>query len=357
MDAKEYFIYLLSCYANTLAPKAEKNIEWKEIFSLAEKHAVTPVIAKEIKLIQREYRPAGNNLALFNLAYESANGSYYQKLEALSSMVSALSAAKIPHLIVKGAVLCNLYPEPELRTSSDTDVVLRSSDYFNAIDILRKKGFKVDFLSNNTASLYLKNEAFELTNELESINIQSKIYFSTPFDDISEQSGYTYKLRPVYHLLYVITHIAHHLKIGGSSVRMVMDIDVIIRNYPQINMPKFINLCENIRIKATALALLALSKKWFNTPLAIDFTFADRGAAYLYETLCAAVLEGCVLGSDSAHKVKKKQSLFEKIAAFFKNLFAKGKKKQSPRQDSFDCELSQAERSVFEELAIKPRRR
>lgn len=354
MDEREYFIYLLSCHINTLPPKGKKGVQWKEIFTLAEKHAVTPIIAEEIKLLPREYRPTGNNLALFELSYEKANGSYFRKLETLSSMVSALSGAQIPHLIVKGAVLRNLYPEPELRTGSDTDVVLRASDYFDAIDVLRKKGFQVDFLSNNTAHLNCKNEAFELTNELESINIQSKIYFSTPFDDISDQSGYTYKLKPFYHLLYVITHIAHHLKIGGAGVRMVLDIDVLVRNYPEIDLKQFVRLCENIRIKETALALLALSKKWFNTPLAIDFTFADRGAAYLYETLSAAVLEGCVLGHDTAHRVKKKQSFFEIIAAFFKKLFSKDKKKPA-LQDAYDCELSQNERAVFEELSIKPR--
>ena len=77
-------------------------------------------------------------------------------------------------------------------------------------------------------SILPEMDNFEIHTEFESINIQSKIYFATPFDDVSDSIDYTYKLKPAYHLLYVIIHIAHHLKTGGVGIRMIMDIDVLI---------------------------------------------------------------------------------------------------------------------------------
>ena len=193
----------------------------------------------------------------------------------MTHLIEVLSQAEIDHLLVKGAVLRFLYPSPELRTSGDTDVVVRLSDYEKSVKVLKKAGFKVDFVRKNVSQVVYGGEFFDLHTELESINVQSKIYYSTPFDDISESTGHTYKLKPIYHLLYVITHIAYHLKNGGAGIRMIMDIDALLRYYPDMDMEKFMALCDNIKIKRTAQALIALSKKWFNTPVGNDYTFED----------------------------------------------------------------------------------
>ncbi len=162
--------------------------------------------------------------------------------------------------------------------------------------------------------------------------------------------------------MYLLTHIAHHLQIGGTTVKMINDIDAIIRTYPEIDMQQFVMLCDNIKVKNTALALLALSKKWFNTPLAIDFTFADIGTQELYETLFAAVIEGCVFGSDSAFKYNNRISFIDKIVRFFQRLFRKifFRKREKNKPESVrvrGTEYTKYEKNIFEELSIKQRSR
>ena len=88
-------------------------------------------------------------------------------------------------------------------------------------------------------------EEFELHTELESVNVQSKIYFSDFFGNISEGEGFTYKLKPLYHLLYVITHIAKHLKTGGAGIRMIMDIDAIFSQLSRYGYCK--NYCVSVK--------------------------------------------------------------------------------------------------------------
>lgn len=299
MNSKDFFIYLLSCYLNSETPQCDNQVNWSEIYALSEKHDVTAVISKEIKELPEEKRPKGKLLSAFTqrLGYTIKN--YENKTHSITLLVKILSDAEINHLLVKGAVLRYLYPVPELRTSGDTDVVISPSDYEKAVEKLEQGGFIVDSVGVNVAQLTYNGEKFEIHTELEYINIQSKIYFSTPFDDISEHSGYTYKLKPFYHLLYVITHIAHHLKSGGAGVRMIMDIDALLRYYPETDIKKFIALCDNIRIKKTALVLIALSKKWFNTPVAIDYTFEDSDEEEFYEKLCNIIIDGGVFGADN----------------------------------------------------------
>ncbi len=188
VDSREYFIYLVSCHINTVAPQGEKDISWREIFTLSEKHNLTPIITEEIKLLPREFRPDGNILSSFEMSYDKSTNQYFQKLEALSDLVATLSSNEIPHLIVSGIIINNFYPNAEIRVNSETNVVLKPLDFFDAIDFLRRKGFKVDFFSNNATYLNYKGEIFEITNVHDSINIVIKLYFSIRFDVLIESN-------------------------------------------------------------------------------------------------------------------------------------------------------------------------
>lgn len=341
VSEKEYFIYLLSCHLNGTTPKGEKDIDWNLVYEFAKRHSVVAMIAKVIKKLPKEFLPDEKTFSIFDKELESTNQKYEFKMKTLFTFITALTNAKISHLLIKGSVLRNIYPSPELRVSSDTDVIVKPTEFFDAIDVLKDKGFNVDLVENSVATIKCGSETFELNTELENINIQSKIYFSTPFDDISECSGYTYKLKPIYHLLYVITHIAHHLSIGGVGIRMIMDIDAIIRNYPEINIRKFLELCDNIKIRKTAEALIALSKKWFKTPVAIGFTFEDKENEKLFEDFSNIIIE-----RESAKDYFDKEKQNNKKANKFKLLF-KGAKNSSNNEDS-----SQMKIDILEELEM-----
>lgn len=287
MNEKEYFIYLLSCHLNGKTPIGKKGLNWNEIFLLSKNHSVTGIIMTEIRKLEKEFQPDNDIYSAFNQGLDSTLQAYETKINAIALMLSILTKAKIPHLLIKGAVISNIYPEPALRTSGDTDVIIRESDLAETIDVLSQNGFETD-----GNSLVYDGNRFDINTELESINVQSKIYFSTPFDDISESSGFTYKLMPIYHLIYVITHIAHHMKIGGSGIRMLMDIDVLVRNYPDMDYKLFWNICHNIHIEKTANTLFALCKKWFKTPVYADFSLDSEENQAFYDDLSSVILDG-----------------------------------------------------------------
>lgn len=296
VNGKEYFIYLLSCHLNNEKPEGQSGIDWKEIFDLSKKHSVTGIIMTEIRQLDKQYQPEKEIFSAFNQNLGFTLQVYESKISAISKLLSVLTKAEIPHLLVKGAVLRNMYPEPALRTSGDTDVVVKESDFQKTVDVLSENGFETESVEGYVATTLFEDHRFEIHTELESINVQSKIYFSTPFDDISECSGFTYKLMPIYHLIYVITHIAHHMKIGGAGIRMLMDIDVLVRNYPELDYKLFRNICRNIRIEKTADTLFALCIKWFSTPVQCDFSFDSEDNQDFYNDLCSMILDGGTFG-------------------------------------------------------------
>lgn len=331
MNEKEYFIDLISCHLNKKKPDGVQNIDWNQVYSLAKKHNVLGIVMSVIKQLPKEFVPEKRLYSAFNQSLGYTLRVYENKMNSDAALISVLTKEEIPHLLVKGAVLRNMYPVPALRTSGDTDVVVKESDYPNAVNVLKENGFEVEDVRGDVAALLYGGDRFEIHTELESINVQSKIYFSTPFDDISECSGYTYKLMPIYHLIYVITHIAHHMKMGGAGIRMLMDMDVLIRNYPELDYQEFWQICRNINIEKTAGALFALCRKWFHTPVSSDFSFDSEENKDFYDSLSNVILEGGIFGFGNGGVGKNnleesigksgKVTVFVMLKAFFKWLF------------------------------------
>ncbi|MBD5083345.1 MAG: nucleotidyltransferase family protein [Clostridiales bacterium] len=345
MNATEYFIYLLACHLNAVEPKGEKRLDWQQIYNIAERNNLTAVIAYEIKRLPADCRPSGTIGAWFNESYENTIHSFRPNLQSLSNFINILTEERIDHALFKGVVLRNYYPFPELRVSSDMDILIRPADYVNVIEVLKKRGFVEKSIESNKATLQFEKDIFELHTELESINIQSKIYFATPFDDISDSTGCTYKLTPVYHLLYLVSHIAHHLQTGYATIKMIMDIDVLIRKFPDININEFLILSDNIKIGKTAETLLAFSKKIFNTPVVLNFTFEDEDTLPLYNDFVTAFLTGRVLG---VHEENEDSAENKNALGFVKSIFDKFSKTKKQ-----ETELSYYQVQILEELGLK----
>ena len=344
MNATEYFVYLLSCHLNSVEPKGEKRMDWQQIYNLAELNNLTAVIAYEIKKLPSDCRPGGTIGSWFSENYENTIHSFRPNLQSLSTFINVLTEERIAHALFKGVVLRNYYPFPELRVGSDMDIIVRSTDYISAIEALKKKGFIEKSVESNSATLQFERDIFELHTELESINIQSKIYFATPFDDISDASGYTYKLKPIYHLLYIVSHIAHHLQTGGASIKMIMDIDVLLRRYPDLDINEFLILSDNIKIGKTAETLLAFSKKIFNTPIVLNFTFEDEDTLPLFYDYMHAFLMGKILGTP---KEKEKVAEKKNVLGILKSIFS------SVAKSKEEEELSDYQIQLLEELGIR----
>ena len=122
---KKYFIELLSSYVNRTAPEGQK-ADYGELFRIAEIHDVGGIIANQLKQIPSEFQPEGEFKSNFNqlLGYTVKN--YAVREMAYSSAKEFLNSAKCPHLFVKGVNVKEYYPDPELRTSGDIDVIVNT---------------------------------------------------------------------------------------------------------------------------------------------------------------------------------------------------------------------------------------
>ncbi len=318
---QEYFIELLSSHINAYTPKTQENINWKEIFDLANKHNVTAIVATQIKLLPESCRVQGKGKSYFNQFLGKTLQSYDEKIEAYNFFVKTLTDNGIKHLVVKGAVLRDLYPVKELRTSGDTDVVITKRDYEKCKEILLSNGFTLSQDTGEELDMYYNGQYFEISNTFEYINDETKCFFENPFDEkLSYCDGYTYYLYPMYHLVYVLYHILKHIKHGGAGVRMLLDICVLINAY-DIDINEFLEIMPELKLEKSAKTILTICKKLFRLDIPFNYEIDEEMENKLIDTIISGGVFGFSNGNLGvvrlASTMNEKQTKLSSIKAFF----------------------------------------
>ena len=317
---QEFFIELLSSHINGYIPKPQENIDWKEIFDLSNKHNVTAIVATQIKLLPESSRVQGKGKSYFNQFLGKTLQSYDEKIEAYNYFVKTLSENGIKHLIVKGAVLRDIYPVKELRTSGDTDVVIQKQDYEKCKEILIANGFTLSQDTGEELDMYYKGQYFEISNTFEYINEETKLFFENPFDEkLSYCEGFTYYLYPIYHLVYVLYHILKHIKNGGAGVRMLLDICVLFNNY-SIDVNEFLKIMTSLNLEKSSKTIISICKKLFKLDVEFEYTINED----IEEKLIDTIISGGVFGFSNgnlgvvrlASTMSDKATVFSSIKAF-----------------------------------------
>lgn len=286
---KEYFIYLLSCFLNKEKPDGQA-VDWQVIYELADIHDVSGIIAQEIKLLPDEYRPQNKLKSYFNQQLGYTIQGCNKKELARNKIKAFLDKNKIKHIFVKGEVIRQYYPVPELRTSGDIDIIIQPDDFAGTLELLNKSDaviYKVITDTITTAACGVEIEIHKYAD------VKSD-YFNSIFSLCYIQDGYTYALDACNHLLYVTCHLCKHLSYRGAGIRMLMDMDVLIRSIENFNQEDFIKMCSNAGIGKSAQILLSLCNLWFKTPVQPYFNLADDMA--LTESFERIMIDGGSFG-------------------------------------------------------------
>lgn len=329
-DDALYFIELLSSFLNNSEPPVKKDTDWQKLFSLSKSHDVTAIIATRTALLPDEAIPGKKTKSAFKQILGQTIINYSEKQENIQKVLNCLTNVKIPHMVVKGAETSKLYPVPELRTSGDTDIIVRPEDYKKAVDALEDLGLKLRFMKENCALMNFGPFNYEIHNCLESINPKVEEILSEPFSEktADKENSYTYKLNNDYALFYTVIHLLYHLKSGGAGIRMLMDIDVLIRNDPD-SVKNCLALSEKCGLLRSFKCVFTLSHHWFSTPVDCSILVNDQN---LIDKMTETMMNGGIFGFGNGHSGAVflanqqkaddgKLSILTRIKAFFHYVF------------------------------------
>lgn len=268
---EKYFVALISSHLNNMAPPACSNIGWEEIYGLSNIHNVCAMVFSQIQRLAPCEQPEKEMLSKFRQQTGYTLIDFEGKERVLNFLREFFTNEGIDFLFVKGAVLRSYYPVKELRTSGDTDVIIKYGDSDKCRLALKKNNIPITDDCKNGIAVDFQGQHIEIHTNLDC----DHPYFKNIFD-MCEKNGYEYSISDEVHLLYVMCHIIKHFNLYGAGIKMFTDIDVLIRHMQCFDYDGFMEKCRLINIETFAKASLSLCSYWFNTPVTAEIDFAEN---------------------------------------------------------------------------------
>lgn len=273
--------------------------EFDELIRVGKRQAILPVIYRGFRNLDL---PKGAIERIKRLRLEDVY-LFMQREALLEQIQECFNKAGISYILLKGAVICNLYPEPWMRTCSDIDILVHESDLKNAIRILecetelkeKIRNFHDVVMFNNQVVLELHFSIMESIDEID--KLLSKVWRYVEYS----KEGTKYRLTPEYQIFHIIAHMSYHIKNGGIGIRQFIDL-WFLRNrtrYDEGIVRSFCDTCGLLKFYETC---CALSDVWFNK---IEHTETTK----LLEKYC---LKGGVFGNQALAVAGRQRGINEK---------------------------------------------
>ena len=243
---QKQIIDLLNASIHNTVPKLDysKDINWDEIIDEANAHSITGLIYPALKNIKNNNidKDVINKLKKFTF-YSAIRQSNH--IKATAEILQLFNENNIPVIVLKGLVVREYYPKPDLRTMCDSDVIIHKEDLAKVRELLLERGFHeeedaghhIAFLRNGfnlEIHWTLANETFRKGQEC----FQESIWDDAMKVKVGGVDTLSLSLEDL--TLHLCAHMASHMAISGFGVRQLADLVLVVEHKgKEINWSEF----------------------------------------------------------------------------------------------------------------------
>ncbi|MCX7709582.1 MAG: nucleotidyltransferase family protein [Clostridia bacterium] len=234
--SQRLLVSLLSAAIRGQKPEISINeeINWEAVFEEAIAHDVHALVFPAVKDLDATVQPEHELLLQWEKAALLAGVKQVQHIEDVRMVLETLDQAGIPVIALKGLVLRELYPQPELRTMVDADILVHEEDMEKAKGILSRLGYYEE--SRDSKHIHFEHKTKKIIELHKTLVLPES--FDKPF--ISMDSLWrrakpcsiagipTQTLSDEDHLLHLSLHMAEHIKAYGFGLRQLCDFALLI---------------------------------------------------------------------------------------------------------------------------------
>lgn len=187
-----------------------------------------------------------------------------QQNYSIKEIFLAFDEQEIDYLPLKGVLLKNIYPKPEMRSMGDADILIKTEQYDKIRPIMVKLGYKKVTESDHEFIWKKNNINIELHKRLiPSYNKDYYSYFGDGWSLAKLKNGTSYSMTDEDQLIYLFTHFAKHYRDAGIGIKHMTDLWVYRKSKPLLDE-------KYIKKELTALQLYGFYVNIINT-LAVWF--------------------------------------------------------------------------------------
>lgn len=316
VNAPDVFLTLLEAALHERVPEnLPETIDWPEVYALARQHRVGGLLLDTVLALE-----APPPDALLGPWQEHAMMTLLQQtqfVDLLHTVLAAFDQASLKVIVIKGVALKLLYPNPDMRTMSDADLLVAPEAFEESQALLQAQGF-VRNEQDSTDAVYVCDHPVGLRVELhqrlfdkKQQGFLAKLDERTLFDMAKAErmavyGGEAWLYPPTEHALFMLLHMAKHMIVTGFGLRQVGDFLLFVERYDaRMDWTAFWQTCGTLSLERFAASLLTLCHLRLGLPegqwkrsLPVPM---DREAA---EFLLSDLLEAGVFGKSSQERTR-----------------------------------------------------
>lgn len=217
----------------------DPDIDWKVVYEEAYAHQVHTLIYPVIKNITSTNGPSIDLLSLWQSVTVTIAINQIRHIKQISEVFKKFED-EVPVIALKGLIIRQYYPQPNLRTMGDADILIHKEDYERTRSLLTQIGYHEGPSTPKHTSFYhslfpsievhwtlLSNKSFqnfEHFNEDIWKNAISTSIFYTPALTLSAEDQ----------ILHLLLHMAGHMRKLGFGLRQLCDIVLYIETNKDI---------------------------------------------------------------------------------------------------------------------------
>ncbi len=278
------------------------------LYKFAAFHSVANIVGKA--LFEMELADGCPNKDEFYAEQLKAVMEYQRQQYDLGRIHDAFENEQICYVALKGAVIKELYPEPEMRTSCDIDVLVKQDDLERASKAL-EQNLGAQYLCRTAHDVSYMTDCgvhIELHHTLCEDNYIGNSILLNAWD-YAIGDGYQKQFTNEFFVYYHYAHMAKHLVDGGFGIRLIVDL-YLINKTMEYDKHILDNLLLSGTLKTFADVCVQLSLVWFEGNTHTDAT--KMLEQYIFESGIFGTLE---------HGVAVRKSSGGAASSLFKRLF------------------------------------
>lgn len=277
-DEMQSFLLLFKA---AFSEAAEFSGSFEAALELAQRHHVGNLLYYACRKLPPEQQPPQPMMQeLRKMAYAAASREEIQQRE-LAVLFAAFEERGLYVLPLKGAVVRQQYPSPEMRYMSDIDLLIVPTQAREIRSCMEQLAFQTMRFQTGDVDLYLSplGMYYEVHRDLSGEgDANSRRFLAELMQSAVPQEGFQYvmQLPQEIHYAYLLCHFAKHFCDGGIGVRAVMDV-WFCRNGWEMEEERLRKLLESIGLLAFSETVERLARVWFagETPDALSVELGE----------------------------------------------------------------------------------
>ena len=321
-NTQRQVIYMLSAAIRkkNVKFKSDEKINWNEVLEESEAHKVTPLIYSSINRAEALNIMDESTLSTLKKNVFKSSITQSSHIKNVASVLERFNNAGIPIIVLKGLVVRDYYPIPDLRTMCDADVLVHEEDLEKVSALMISLGFnQIKEKDDHGAHIvfYKGSTVFEVHWTL--INDRffkgDKSFEDKLWDDAMDVTvgGVKTKSLSLEDLaVHLCTHMAVHLAYSGFGVRQLTDLVVLVEKKGHlIDWKAFLNKSKECGVYTFAIAIFNICNRLFDMEMPKEIKGEKNIKNKYIEQLIQDIFDSGVHGKKSNDRVFAAEFAFD----------------------------------------------